>query len=126
MIRWFARNSYAANFLMLAILLAGAYAAKFQIPTEVTPSFRFSLIVVNIALPGGTPSEVEQKIVFPVENALQGIVEVKSMRAFALRGRGEFRIEVKDGVDMDKLRACLLYTSPSPRDKRQSRMPSSA
>ena len=26
--------------------------------------------------------------------------------------------------DMDK--ACLLYTSPSPRDKRQSRMPSSA
>ena len=25
-----------------------------------------------------------------------------------------------------KERACLLYTSPSPRDKRQSRMPSSA
>ena len=27
---------------------------------------------------------------------------------------------------MDKGRICLLYTSPSPRDKRQSRMPSSA
>ena len=26
----------------------------------------------------------------------------------------------------DAFRACLLYTSPSPRDKRQSRMPSSA
>ena len=26
----------------------------------------------------------------------------------------------------DKYRSCLLYTSPSPRDKRQSRMPSSA
>ena len=25
-----------------------------------------------------------------------------------------------------KIRPCLLYTSPSPRDKRQSRMPSSA
>ena len=25
-----------------------------------------------------------------------------------------------------KLKVCLLYTSPSPRDKRQSRMPSSA
>ena len=25
-----------------------------------------------------------------------------------------------------QLLACLLYTSPSPRDKRQSRMPSSA
>ena len=27
---------------------------------------------------------------------------------------------------LDKSRSCLLYTSPSPRDKRQSRMPSSA
>ena len=33
------------------------------------------------------------------------------------------------GEDRDifeRLYACLLYTSPSPRDKRQSRMPSSA
>ena len=29
-----------------------------------------------------------------------------------------------DGAPEEK--ACLLYTSPSPRDKRQSRMPSSA
>ena len=28
--------------------------------------------------------------------------------------------------DMDESSYCLLYTSPSPRDKRQSRMPSSA
>ena len=27
---------------------------------------------------------------------------------------------------IEKLETCLLYTSPSPRDKRQSRMPSSA
>ena len=27
---------------------------------------------------------------------------------------------------LNKLFSCLLYTSPSPRDKRQSRMPSSA
>ena len=35
-------------------------------------------------------------------------------------------LEVKTGL-IDALRSiCLLYTSPSPRDKRQSRMPSSA
>ena len=28
--------------------------------------------------------------------------------------------------EFDKMWVCLLYTSPSPRDKRQSRMPSSA
>ena len=31
-----------------------------------------------------------------------------------------------DAKGMAENMACLLYTSPSPRDKRQSRMPSSA
>ena len=36
-----------------------------------------------------------------------------------------YGVEEDSGIiDMDKV--CLLYTSPSPRDKRQSRMPSSA
>ena len=35
---------------------------------------------------------------------------------------------VSDAIALDNTRDddCLLYTSPSPRDKRQSRMPSSA
>ena len=35
-------------------------------------------------------------------------------------------IALKGGNIDDELNSCLLYTSPSPRDKRQSRMPSSA
>ena len=31
-----------------------------------------------------------------------------------------------DNLETTLLTTCLLYTSPSPRDKRQSRMPSSA
>ena len=33
---------------------------------------------------------------------------------------------LKEGYQMDKFDRCLLYTSPSPRDQRGSRMPSSA
>ena len=36
---------------------------------------------------------------------------------------------MRDGIIPDQnllVKDCLLYTSPSPRDKRQSRMPSSA
>ena len=33
---------------------------------------------------------------------------------------------VREGDELVITRVCLLYTSPSPRDKRQSRMPSSA
>ena len=41
------------------------------------------------------------------------------MKNFARTIPTEFKIR-------DRFRTCLLYTSPSPRDKRQSRMPSSA
>ena len=34
-------------------------------------------------------------------------------------------LKLKNG-ELVKFKDCLLYTSPSPRDKRQSRMPSSA
>ena len=51
-----------------------------------------------------------------------------------LRGRGvkalALRCDVKSADDLqnsvDKTIACLLYTSPSPRDRQKSRMPSSA
>ena len=35
-------------------------------------------------------------------------------------------IEIPDAIAYIEYEPCLLYTSPSPRDKRQSRMPSSA
>ena len=37
----------------------------------------------------------------------------------------EFLDEIEK-AEIEELGDCLLYTSPSPRDKRQSRMPSSA
>ena len=41
---------------------------------------------------------------------------------------GEFRLENVDTgqVQIAKAKDCLLYTSPSPRDRQKSRMPSSA
>ena len=33
---------------------------------------------------------------------------------------------VRDGAERAEISACLLYTSPSPRDRQKSRMPSSA
>ena len=41
-----------------------------------------------------------------------------------IENRGAGGDKNKDTIE--NLMACLLYTSPSPRDKRQSRMPSSA
>ena len=45
--------------------------------------------------------------------------------AFAIGGAGVIAFAIIAFLDGQGL-LCLLYTSPSPRDKRQSRMPSSA
>ena len=53
-------------------------------------------------------------------------------RHHVLTGTGTFEIEPPTEADMATRRAdvlskgCLLYTSPSPRDRTRSRMPSSA
>ena len=39
---------------------------------------------------------------------------------------GSYLVEPSDVELIDKLNSCLLYTSPSPRDRVLSRMPSSA
>ena len=36
------------------------------------------------------------------------------------------KVFVNEGPTMKRIKTCLLYTSPSPRDMRRSRMPSSA
>ena len=46
-------------------------------------------------------------------------------RKAAERSQGKQQI-AESLSHLDKKKSCLLYTSPSPRDKRQSRMPSSA
>ena len=46
--------------------------------------------------------------------------------SFAFNGQLANYNELRDSLLADGDHHCLLYTSPSPRDKRQSRMPSSA
>ncbi|GAB5862884.1 hypothetical protein JMUB7532_27400 [Staphylococcus aureus] len=48
------------------------------------------------------------------------------MFGFTKRHEHEWRIRRLEENDKTMLSTCLLYTSPSPRDMRRSRMPSSA
>ena len=41
-------------------------------------------------------------------------------------GCPRYKISAFEMLDWDIIKACLLYTSPSPRDRQKSRMPSSA
>ena len=63
--------------------------------------------------------------------AVQGVLYIEltlanplELKETAVPGFGRFQAAQHENAV--KVPPCLLYTSPSPRDKRQSRMPSSA
>ena len=61
LISWFARNSVAANLLMIAIFGMGFYAIYVKLIMEVFPSFEREVITISVAYPGASPDEVENR-----------------------------------------------------------------
>ena len=84
MIRWFATNGIAANFLMIGLLIAGVYTAFYRVPLEVTPQLSWNTVIIDMPYRGATAKDVERAILIPVEAALEGIDGIESL----LRGSG--------------------------------------
>ena len=99
MIRWFAKNGISANFLMLSILVLGAYTAFYRLPLEVSPSMTLEMVRIDMDYRGGTAKDVERAILIPIEESLEGLRGVKQIRSRASTGNGRFYIEALPGTD---------------------------
>ena len=103
MIRWFANNNIAANFLMLAILLSGGYVAMNKIPLEVQPARVYSNIRITMSYLGGTARDVEQAVLIPIEASLEGLEGILSVNSYGRRGYGYLWIDVDPDVEIREL-----------------------
>ncbi|MGI9456578.1 MAG: efflux RND transporter permease subunit, partial [Aeoliella sp.] len=103
MIRWFATNGIAANFLMLAILIAGFYTAWYRLPLEVSPERSFEAVVVDMTYRGGTAKDIEQAILIPIEEALEGVEGIQDIHAEGDQGEAEIFIDATPGTDLREL-----------------------
>lgn len=95
-IEWMARNSVAAN-LMMVLLLAGGFWMATQVQKEVFPQFELDMVRITVSYPGASPEEVEQGILLPVEEAVQGIPSIKEMTSTAREGTGTIQLELVPG-----------------------------
>ena len=100
MIRWFTKNGISANFLMLTILVLGAYTAFYRLPLEVSPSMTLNMVRIDMQYRGGTAKDVERAILVPIEEALEGLRGVKEIRSRASTGNGRFYITANPGADL--------------------------
>ncbi|MEM9236651.1 MAG: efflux RND transporter permease subunit, partial [Verrucomicrobiota bacterium] len=99
MIRWFARNDIAANFLMIGILLLGIWSYMTRVPLEVQPAVRFDEVQINVNYRGGSPEDVERAVVIPIELALEGLPGVDQIESKASAGGCEIEVEASQGTD---------------------------
>lgn len=126
MIRWFTQNGIAANFLMLAILIAGGYTLFFRIPLEVSPARDFESVMVQMQYRGATAKDVERAILIPVEESLQAIDGIKAINADAGRGNAWFFLEAEPGTDlralMDDITAAVSTITTFPDETERPRI----
>jgi len=100
-ITWMARNSIAANLLMVILLVGGIWTA-FEIQKSVFPEFLLEVVEVQVEYPGAAPEEVEEGILLPVEEAVRGLEGIREMTSTAQEGTGTILLELVPGTDRMK------------------------
>ena len=118
MIEWFARNSVAANLLMLVIIVLGVLSATKLIPLEIFPSFEVDAVSVSTTLRGATPKSVEETITNRIEDAVNDLEGIKEINSTSSEGLSSVIIQVAAGYEQRrllndiKLRVDALNTLP--------------
>ena len=100
-IAYMARNGVAANLLMLGVLAVGLVSVT-GIQQEAWPVIPFNTVEVSVAYPGASPEEIEESIVAKVEEQVEALEDVRSVRSTAAPGMASVRVEMKSGTDMDR------------------------
>lgn len=119
-IGWFARNHVAANLLMIAILGAGLYTLFNNMQKETMPAWSFGQISIYVPFRGATPEEVEENILYRVEEAVRSLEGVNEVSSEAYEGAGNVFVEVAGSHEiedvLDKVKLAVDSISGFPTD----------
>ena len=98
MIEWMARNSVAANLLMIFIGVSG-FIAITTVTEEVFPEIELDRISITVPYLGAAPEEVEEAVVIRIEEAIQGLDGIKEIQSTAAEGAATVMVELELGAD---------------------------
>ena len=95
LIAWFARNSVAANLLMIFILVGGFFTIQ-TINKQMFPQVKINWISYAAPYPGAAPQEVEEGITIKIEEALETVQGLKRVITYSNRNfsNGWFEVEL--------------------------------
>lgn len=86
-------------FALLAVLGLNAF---FSIPRSEDPHFPIPIMVVRAVLPGAEPTEMEQLVADPLEDALDGLDDVDEIRSTSQDGAAVVQVSFDWSVEPDR------------------------
>lgn len=123
MIAWFARNSVAANLLMVTILAFGLFSLFKLIPLEIFPTIEKDEVSISMSLKGATPEDVESSLTIRIEESIADLEGIKQIKSTSSEGKSSVKVEIDKGYDAKVLlaeiknRVDAINTFPSEADK---------
>ena len=85
----------------IVLLLAGLGVWNFtRLPIDAVPDITNVQVVLNTEAPGYTPLEVEQRVTFPLENAMAGIPQLDYTRSVSRYSLSQITMVFEEGTDI--------------------------
>ncbi len=106
LLAWFAGNPVAANLLMLLILTGGVLGIV-GVDKEVFPRFSPNKILIEAVFPGAGPSEVEESVCVPIEEAIHDVPGVKHLHGEIRGDNCKIGVEILPDHDRIQMMATL-------------------
>ena len=103
-IAWFASNRVAANVMMM-IILAGGLISIPVVKKELFPAVALDIVEIQIAYPGADPNTVEKLICQRVEEAVDGLANIKSIKSHATSGQCSVNVTAAFSEGTDRLQS---------------------
>ena len=87
--------------LVLVLLAAGLGAWNFgRLPIDAVPDITNVQVTINTSAPGYTPLEVEQRVSFPLENAMAALPRLDHTRSLSRYGLSQITVVFEEGTDI--------------------------
>lgn len=93
------RNAIWVMLFVLTWIGVGIYSYQ-QLPIDAVPDITNTQVQINTQATGFTALEVEQRITYPIENAMAGLPELQQTRSISRYGLSQVTIIFQDGTDI--------------------------
>ena len=94
-------NSKLTILLMVALMAIGVYSS-FLIPREEEPQIIVPMADVMVGYPGASPTEIENRVVKPLEKIISDIKGVEHIHAMAMNGQAMIIVQFYVGEDTER------------------------